>query len=393
MRIKINPPRNNELRCCFCLHVRTATILLGIWHLILHILALSVLAIVMRNHQMVDERTQLNDGPIPGNLLPTPLSKIKDDDIPYYLPTTQDGSVYAPDVDMGALMTVCTLAITLLMVYGTVKGKATHLLPFFCLQLFDFTITTLTATGYFCYLRSVHQFVSEHYHNLPYRKELLQMSPQYLFLLLLTIFLASMLWKAYCISIVWRCYKYLTLRQENARSTVHYILRGEVAERAPDPEFLLPDYEAACASFKQPPPPSYQVAVEQPAPPAYPEATAGNPRFGFIITQSLVEPPAGENNNTVMNNVNERNQTAQDDEAGAAAVTTPTTITVDSTVDKTETVANPVETDDETKKDDGLDTLLTKRGPEQPITPPPLDDVKESIDKKEITALKDKKEE
>lgn len=46
------------------------------------------------------------------------------------------------DMDMGALMTVCTLAITLLLVYGTLKGKATHLLPFFCLQLFDFAITT-----------------------------------------------------------------------------------------------------------------------------------------------------------------------------------------------------------------------------------------------------------
>lgn len=46
------------------------------------------------------------------------------------------------DMDMGALMTVCTLAITLLLVYGTIKGKATHLLPFFCLQLFDFAITT-----------------------------------------------------------------------------------------------------------------------------------------------------------------------------------------------------------------------------------------------------------
>lgn len=43
---------------------------------------------------------------------------------------------------MGALMTVCTLAITLLLVYGAIKGKATHLLPFFCLQLFDFAITT-----------------------------------------------------------------------------------------------------------------------------------------------------------------------------------------------------------------------------------------------------------
>lgn len=49
---------------------------------------------------------------------------------------------FLADMDMGALMTVCTLAITLLLVYGTIKGKATHLLPFFCLQLFDFAITT-----------------------------------------------------------------------------------------------------------------------------------------------------------------------------------------------------------------------------------------------------------
>lgn len=45
-------------------------------------------------------------------------------------------------MDMGALMTVCTLSITLLMVYGAVKGKGSHLLPFFCLQMFDFAITT-----------------------------------------------------------------------------------------------------------------------------------------------------------------------------------------------------------------------------------------------------------
>lgn len=35
IRIKLGPARNNEWRCCFCLHVRTATILLGIWHLVI----------------------------------------------------------------------------------------------------------------------------------------------------------------------------------------------------------------------------------------------------------------------------------------------------------------------------------------------------------------------
>lgn len=49
-------------------------------------LALSVLALLMRNHRMVVES---QDG-LTNNPLPTPLSK-KDDDNPYYLPTTQDG--------------------------------------------------------------------------------------------------------------------------------------------------------------------------------------------------------------------------------------------------------------------------------------------------------------
>lgn len=53
----------------------------------------------------------------------------------------------------------------------------------------------LTATGYFCYLRSVHRFVDENWHNLPYRKQLLQLSPEYLSLIVLGAFLISMLWK------------------------------------------------------------------------------------------------------------------------------------------------------------------------------------------------------
>jgi len=273
MRLKIGASRNNEWRCFFCLHVRTATTLLGIGHLILHVLALIVLALIMRNHHYHTQRA-MEEIP-PGNPLPTPLSNYKTDDNPYYLPKTQDGHIYASDMDMGALMTLCTLAITLLLIYGTIKGKAPHLLPFFCIQLFDFAITTLTATGYFCYLRTVHSFVNEHWQHLPFHKELLQLSPQALSLIVVATFFFLMLWKGYCISIVWRCYKYLTLRQQATRSTVHYILPGRHLDlpdhRPVEPDYssLLPDYEAACASaMKQPPPPSYQVAMES-QPPAY----------------------------------------------------------------------------------------------------------------------------
>lgn len=312
MRLKMGPGRNSEWRCFFCLHVRTATVLLGIWHLILHVLALSVLAIIMRNHQqLIVEQQTTPEYLEPNNLLPTPLSKVKDNDNPYYLPTTQDGRTpYSSDMDMGALMTVCTLAITLLLVYGTLKGKATHLLPFFCLQLFDFAITTLTATGYFCYLRSVHSLVADHWHNLPFRKELLQLSPQYLSLIVLIAFLISMLWKAYCIGIVWRCYKFLTLRKQAMRSTVHYILPGEGSDRLPEPDYssLLPDYEAACASvMKQPPPPSYAVAMAC-QPPAYantqviaeiPPHTEFATTYPTLPETEQTEPATAEGNNNV----------------------------------------------------------------------------------------------
>lgn len=325
MRLKIGPSRNNEWRCCFCLHVRTATILLGTWHLILHVLALSVLALLMRNHHMIQQRKEDADL-TPDNILPTPLSKVKkDEEGPYYLP--QDGrAIYPNDMDMNALITVCTLAITLLLVYGTVKGKATNLLPFFCLQLFDFAITTLTATGFFFYLRSGHQFVVEYWQNMPLRDELLRLNSQQLFLVVLVTFILSLFWKAYCISIVWRCYKFLTLRQTAMRSTVHYILPGEGSERGPEPDYttLLPDYEAACASaMKQAPPPSYQVAMEG-QPPAYPDVTNPNAtatahivnlttireenpnaRFGLIITQTETTPEYRLSGHVTEVNVNE----------------------------------------------------------------------------------------
>ncbi|XP_044760669.1 lysosomal-associated transmembrane protein 4B [Coccinella septempunctata] len=268
---KLGSRRNSEWSCFGCIHVRTATIILGIWHLSLHLLALVVLALLMRNHNLMEQRDHHEDFQ-QNDFLPTPLSKVKADEYPYYLPTTQDGrTIYSSDMDSGALVTICTLAITLCMLYGTIKGKAHHLLPFFCLQVFDFAVTALTATGYFCYLRSIHHMVEEHWHNLPSKKLLLSLSPQMLSIVVLSTFLIAMAWKACCISIVWRCYKFLSLKQQNIRSTIHFIAFDATDGQMSDPDYssILCGQEAAmCGRLaKQTPPPSYQdVMGDQPPP-------------------------------------------------------------------------------------------------------------------------------
>lgn len=148
---------------------------------------------------------------------------------------------------------------------------------------------SLTAAGYLCYLRSVHRVIDQS-HRLPWRDELLKLSPQALSILVLLVFIMVVLLKAYAIGIVWRCYKYLTIRQHNIRSMLPYIIPEMPTTRQVSVEYseftfynkiasfnqtcfllflqerdyntLLPDYEEALRqSMKQPPPPYCQVVI------------------------------------------------------------------------------------------------------------------------------------
>lgn len=94
----------------------------------------------------------------------------------------------------------------------------------------DIYFCRLTAAGYLCYLRSVHRIIAES-HRLPWRDELLKMSPQRLSFVVLFVFVTIVLIKAYAIGIVWRCYKYLTIRQHNLRSMLPYIIPDMTARQ------------------------------------------------------------------------------------------------------------------------------------------------------------------
>lgn len=92
MRIKFGSfgrPRDENLyerddkrwRCCLCCHVRTGTILLGVWHLALHMLSLAAIAVLVLHPQVINQKSGIRIGGSYVNsdqdflsILPTPLS-------------------------------------------------------------------------------------------------------------------------------------------------------------------------------------------------------------------------------------------------------------------------------------------------------------------------------
>lgn len=127
------------------------------------------------------------------------------------------------------------------------------------------THSSLTAAGYLCYLQAIHRLIDES-HRLPWREKLLELSPDELVIVVLVVFLCIVCLKAYAIGIVWRCYKYLTLRQQSLRTLLPLgipdLSNAQMGAEERAYSTLLPNYDEAVAQFmKQAPPPSYQVAM------------------------------------------------------------------------------------------------------------------------------------
>lgn len=225
----------------------------------LNLMALTLLAIIVKNPQMIQNFEEAyDDEPIP-----TPVSVSGSVDSPTPLPVEpqsfyKDHSLDYQDMDMGGLVCLCMIAITLMLIHGTIKGKASHLLPFFFLQLCDFALTTLTAAGYLCYLRTIHNLI-EKSNRLPWKEYLIEFDQRSLGIIVLMAFIFMVMLKAYTIGIVWRCYKYLTILQNAA--LLSYIAPPN-GNRERSFNSLLPNYEEAL-SMKINPPPSYQVAMQQ----------------------------------------------------------------------------------------------------------------------------------
>ncbi|PIK39728.1 putative lysosomal-associated transmembrane protein 4A [Apostichopus japonicus] len=167
---------------------------------------------------------------------------------------------YKSDFTVGLVLILCYFIITIIMMKGALEYRSGLLLPFFCLQLFDFFITLLTSVhlmSYYPQLEYEEGMTSDKFPNdqeFMHWKENLGMvdnESRWFVFIALVMFLCIMTSKVYCIVCVWACYQHIVS-----------VEAGEYqACMTEDPEVMdplkPPCYNDALKDsvFKPPPPP------------------------------------------------------------------------------------------------------------------------------------------
>uniref|UniRef100_A0A452G7L2 Lysosomal-associated transmembrane protein 4B n=1 Tax=Capra hircus TaxID=9925 RepID=A0A452G7L2_CAPHI len=197
--------------CCLCCHVRTGTILLGGWYLILNAVVLLIL-----------------------------LSALADPDHYHFSSSELGGDFeFMDDANMCIAIAISVLMILIcaMATYGAYKQRAAWIIPFFCYQIFDFALNTLVAVTILVYPNSIQEYIRQLPPDFPNKDDIMSVNPTCLVLIILL-----------C---VWNCYRYINGR--NSSDVLVYVTSN-------DTMVLLPPDDATVNSATKEPPPPYVSA-------------------------------------------------------------------------------------------------------------------------------------
>ncbi|XP_014667453.1 PREDICTED: lysosomal-associated transmembrane protein 4A-like [Priapulus caudatus] len=267
---RLHLENSRAYRCCCCCHVRTGTIFLGIWHMFMNMLVLSMIGVMMfhPNVFLAPKDSQVHIIPV-DEVVDEVMSPQESTVINSSDPYAQVDDAYSldllaygidrkwsiQDAHLGLVLTACTFFITTLMCYGAVKGHPGYLMPFFCLQVFDFCVTLLSIVGYCSYLPVLKQKLME---NVMFRDELARIDDQWFgaFVMVACALVVSL--KAYMMGVVWSCYKYLCQRRlllaNNVDGVTHFL---DVDSEALLPPMYDDVLEMKKSEIPDCPPPAY----------------------------------------------------------------------------------------------------------------------------------------
>ncbi|KAI4880445.1 hypothetical protein NFI96_011279 [Prochilodus magdalenae] len=203
--------RLQSTRCCVCCHVRTGTIILGIWYMLINAVVLLIL-----------------------------LTALSDPD-QYHLTSAE----LANDLDVMDDANMCIAsAISLLMIvicgmatYGAYKLHAAWIIPFFAYQVFDFALNALVAVSVVVYPNTIQDYLEQLPGNFPYKEQIMSMSNACLVLIVLLFIICILAFKAYLMVCVWSCYRYV-----NGRSAAEVLVYVTNTNDTTVSSTLLSDY-------------------------------------------------------------------------------------------------------------------------------------------------------
>ncbi|VDL93783.1 unnamed protein product [Schistocephalus solidus] len=318
--------RDSQFRCCFYLHVRTGTVILGILHILLQLIVVSTLLVAALKQDMVALNTPSTPFPCPQRKPPSDIlymmmhivpgftifhkshsdstarfRDVKTDgdslldpsglksspsglssflnlvetETPPSALTGQSKTVAATQADDASSKTVAaavaavegdalkneplnqasaeeqdsnsrrclerhsnpyfslclallSLAFGYLLVHGVISRQPAHLLPFFCLQVFDFVVALICMLGYMSSASNIGHWLRDKINNNPHFKDHpVTMHPTSIALIMISTSCLILAFKAYCIGMVWDCHRYLLLSNRLGP------LRGTNARRLP----------------------------------------------------------------------------------------------------------------------------------------------------------------
>lgn len=218
----------SRYRCCNCLHVRTGTLLLAIFQIIVHFVVIAILTAALgRSTRLRDDveyvalsvsvmsfiqwerfTAESVGGPpaspkvvtTPDPIHPIPSESAIEVSIP--ATTVRPGQytrtvkffMNAGEEYVAIAVTLVSLLFSIMMLIGTVYCRPYYLLPYCCVQFLDLFVTSLSVVGYYTYLPETGALT----------RPRLAIS---IVVILAGILLLGL--KAYLLGMVWLCYKFL----------------------------------------------------------------------------------------------------------------------------------------------------------------------------------------
>lgn len=211
--------------CCCCMDVRLGTIVLGFCHLLIHIAGVVVLTQMLLHPELYEERYFETYGTTP---------------------RSADNSV-------ALAIAFCSFLITILLIYGAITRQPSYLLPFFCLQVFDFCVNLLGAVGAISYIPEL-KLMLKNNPNFPLSEAVDKMDMRTLMMTVVVVSVTILSIKAYFIGCVWSCYKLLvSFRVKQVTSAFLFHVQSDENET----QNLLPNYEDAVKDTPKESPPPY----------------------------------------------------------------------------------------------------------------------------------------